>query len=37
VEEFIEEITECPPAEEVPVKKNKLNTYSNWDEALEDW
>lgn len=37
VEEFIEEITECPPAEEVPVKKNKLNTYNNWDEALEDW
>ena len=37
VEEFIEEITECPPAEEVPVKKNKLNTYSNWDEAWEDW
>ncbi|MBQ8626892.1 MAG: transposase family protein [Agathobacter sp.] len=37
VEEFIEGITECPPAEEVPAKKNKLNTYSNWDEALEDW
>ena len=37
VEEFIEEITEYPPAEEAPVKKNKLNTYSNWDEALEDW
>ena len=36
-EEFIEEVTECPPAEEVPVKKNKLNTYNNWDEALEDW
>lgn len=36
VEEFIEEITECPSAEEVPAKK-KLNTYSNWDEALEDW
>ena len=37
VEEFIEELTECPPTEETPVKKNKLNTYSNWDEALEDW
>ena len=37
IEEFIEKITECPSTEEVPVKKSKLNTYSNWDEALEDW
>ena len=35
-EEFIDEVIECTPEEKIPAKK-KLNTYNNWDEALEDW
>ena len=38
VEEFIEETTQQSIVEAVPEKKtNPLATYSNWDEALEDW
>lgn len=36
VEEFLEENNECSPTSKTN-KKDQLSTYSNWDEALEDW
>lgn len=40
IEEALEEIAQTTPdttSSEKDNKENKLNTYSSWDEALEDW
>ena len=37
VEEFIEEVKQETPKTTPPEKKKKIDTYSSWDEALEDW